>query len=158
MGSGQSSFPTDRIARSLFFGSGSTASFSRALAAKAVAAARSFTDSPVTTRASPSGPRIAFMAGASKLSDAETRASAASRAVANVFCGAAEAGTGFSWAAAAAERIRTCAPAATQSESHLSTPAHRRLPPPPPRDPPPPPREPALEEPLELLALALCPL
>ncbi len=114
MGSGQSSFPTETIARLGSFGSGSTVSFSRAFAAKAVAASRSFTGSPVTTRSSPSGPRIAFMAGASKLSDAETRASAASRAVANVFCAAAGAGTGFSCAPAPAETVRASTPTATQ--------------------------------------------
>ena len=107
-------------------------------------------------------------AGRSKLSAAATRASAASWAVANVFCAAAGAGAGFPCAAAPAEAISSYAPAAAQSRWSerkrcetsmvdfmsllLLIVVYLRRPPPPPRD------SAALEDPRALLDRALEPL
>src|SRR5215467_6449137 len=85
IGSGQSSFPTERIARLGFFGSLVTSFFSRAFAANVAALFLSWTESSEDNKSSPSEPRISFKAGRSYESAALINASAASFEVANVF-------------------------------------------------------------------------
>jgi hypothetical protein len=86
MGSGQSSLPTEMVARLEFVGSRATSCFSRALAANAMALFLSWTGSSEDTKSSPPGPRISLRAGRSKFSAAKNSAAAASSGVANPFC------------------------------------------------------------------------
>jgi len=86
MGSGQSSLPTEMVARLEFLGSRATSCFSRALAANAVALFLSWIGSSEDTKSSPPGPRISLRVGRSKFSAAKNSAAAASSGVANPFC------------------------------------------------------------------------
>jgi len=60
IGSGQSSLPTEMMARLEFLGSMATSFFSRALTANAMALFLSWTGSSEDTKSSPSGPRISL--------------------------------------------------------------------------------------------------
>ena len=121
----------------------------------------SCTGSSVTTRSTPSGPRICLQGRTSNCSAARISASAAASGVANVVCcrrGRLEPRPcARTEPDSSAQRPRR-APrrAATVRTVSRSSCAHLRRPPPPP--PPPPPRDPMLEEPRELLARALLPL
>ena len=82
---GQSSFPTERMTRFLFLGSGSSTFRSFALAAKAATMFLVCTSSSVTTRSLFASPKIPIRAGMSPFSAAWISASAASLAVGKVF-------------------------------------------------------------------------
>src|SRR4029077_12067443 len=170
IGSGQSSLPTDRIARLEFLGSTVIRFFSRAFAANMAAMFLSRTGSSEDTRSSPAGPRISFRAGRSKISVAWINASEACFGVANAFgagCDRADAFCTDCFAALESVAAVQNSPISKRNPGIIVSKVvatlfmcfslimfdYLRRPPPPPREPP---REPPpiLEEPRELLARA----